>query len=1130
MKTSFWRRSFNSLRRTKPSGRLSRASRRRQSLCLEVLEDRVTLSLVPQMVLDINANTLGSNPNSIVAIGSTTYVIADDGVSGFELWKSDGTAAGTGLVKDINPGGASSVPSWRTNVNGTLFFAADDGTHGPELWKSDGTAAGTVLVKDIYPGSTGTWPAWLTNVNGSLFFTTNDVTYGRELWKSDGSAAGTVLVKDIYPGSGYSSGSEPSSLTNVNGSLFFTAADSTHGRELWKSNGTSAGTMLVKDLNPGSASSIPGWLTNANGTLFFTADDGTHGPELWKSDGTAAGTVLVKDIGAGASGSFPYWLTNVNGTLFFSADDGVHGYELWQSNGTAAGTVLVSDIDAGIGSTPGWLTNVNGTLMFVASDGRHGVELWKSNGTAAGTTLVKDIKTSAFGSDPRSLTDVNGTRFFVADDGVNGLELWKSNDTAAGTTLVKDIYPGSGRPYDYYGISSPNNLTNVNGTLFFSANDGVHGPELWKSDGTAAGTVLVKDINPGSTGSYARFLTNVNGKLFFSAIDGTGAFMLWRSDGTAAGTVKFSSLLGSPSNLTNANGTLFFTASDNSSGQELWKSDGTAAGTTLVKDIYPGTRVEYYYGYYGGRYSRIVVNSSNPTAVTNVNGTLFFTAEDGTNGRELWRSDGTAAGTVLVKDFNPGSTTSYAKYLTNVNGTLFFNANDGTHGPELWKSDGTAAGTVLVKDIYPASTGTWPAWLTNVNGSLFFTTNDVTHGPELWKSDGTVAGTVLVKDVVAGSSSSDPRYLTNVNGTLFFAADDGAGFRKLWQSDGSAPGTVLVTNLAPNWLTNANGMLFFSADDGVHGRELWKLVDGPTQGSLNVRGFPSTITAGVAGSFTVTAKNADGTTNTGYGGTVQFSSSDPQAVLPGNYTFTAADQGVHTFSATLKTAGSQSITTGDTVVPGCTGTQSGITVNAAAASRFTITGFPSPVTAGVAGSFTVAALDPYGNRATGYIGTVRFTSSDAKALLPRNYTFTAADAGMRTFIATLKTAGYRVLTATDTASAALSGAQGSILVTAAAASRLALSAPASVKANAVFSLTVTVVDAYGNIVTDYQGKVSFSSSDSTATLPKKYTFTAADSGVHTFTGLRLKKKGKQTITVTDTLDSSLKASVSIDVG
>jgi ELWxxDGT repeat protein len=380
-------------------------------------------------------------------------------------------------------------------------------------------------------------------------------------------------------------------------------------------------------------------------------------------------------------------------------------------------------------------------------------------------------------------------------------------------------------------------------------------------------------------------------------------------------------------------------------------------------------------------------------------------------------------------------------------------------------------------------------------------------------------------DIYPGINGASIGELTNLSGTVFFRADDGAHGPELWRSDGTVP----VANIPTGSLTGVNGTLFFSADDGAHGSELWTLVEDGTQATtLQVSGFPTTVTAGAAGSFTVTARNADGTTNTNYRGTVHFTSTDPQAVLPGDYTFTAADQGAHTFTATLRTAGSQSVTVRDTIIPGGDGTQTGITVNPATASRFTVAGFPSPVTAGAAGGFTVTAWDAYGNRATGYAGTVHFTSSDAQAVLPADYTFTAADAGAHTFTATLKTAGTQWLTAADAANGALAGSQ-SVTVNAAAASRLLVSAPASVKAGTQFSLTVTVVDAYGNVVTGYRGTLTFRSSDSTAELPKNYTFQATDRGTHTFGGMLLKKKGTQTITVTDTLGSSLTASVLIDV-
>src|SRR5262249_36847394 len=151
----------------------------------------------------------------------------------------------------------------------------------------------------------------------------------------------------------------------------------------------------------------------------------------------------------------------------------------------------------------------------------------------------------------------------------------------------------------------------------------------------------------------------------------TNGVQLWKTDGTEAGTVRVSALVGNPGNLTGVNCTLFFTEDDGVNGTELWKSDGTEAGTTLVKDIYPGSGSMYYGGGYGGWWN-YVPNSSNPGSLTNVNGTLFFTAADGTNGDELWKSDGTAAGTVLVKDILPGTGSGSPSQLANVNGTLFF--------------------------------------------------------------------------------------------------------------------------------------------------------------------------------------------------------------------------------------------------------------------------------------------------------------------------------------------------------------------------------------------------------------------------------------------------------------------------
>jgi len=166
---------------------------------------------------------------------------------------------------------------------------------------------------------------------------------------------------------------------------------------------------------------------------------------------------------------------------------------------------------------------------------------------------------------------------------------------------------------------------------------------------------------------------------------------------------------------------------------------------------------------------------------------------------------------------------------------------------------------------------------------------------------------------------------------------------------------------------------------------------------LVVSGLTTPRTAGTTGSIRVTAVDAYGNRIHGYLGTVHFTSSDPQAKLPADYTFTAADAGTHVFSVILKTAGTQSVSATDTLTASITGVQAGIVVTAAALSKLVVSGLSSPRTAGSWGSIRVTATDAYGNRIHGYLGTVHFSSSDTKAKLPANYTFTAADAGTHVF-------------------------------------------------------------------------------------------------------------------------------------
>ncbi|MFM7463986.1 MAG: ELWxxDGT repeat protein, partial [Cyanobium sp.] len=222
------------------------------------------------------------------------------------------------------------------------------------------------LVKDLTLGGSSFKPQDLTAVGNLLFFTADDGVSGRELWTSNGTTAATVRVKDIRVGKGDSLRDEDrNQLTAIGNTLYFVADDGVHGSELWKSDGTEAGTVLVKNINPGVKASNPRNFVRMGSTVYFTADDGVSGMELWKSDGTAAGTVQVKDINPGSTGSFPLDLTVIGNTLYFVAFTNTHGEELWKSDGTSAGTVLVKDIHFGsTGSEPKDRTVIGNTLYF----------------------------------------------------------------------------------------------------------------------------------------------------------------------------------------------------------------------------------------------------------------------------------------------------------------------------------------------------------------------------------------------------------------------------------------------------------------------------------------------------------------------------------------------------------------------------------------------------------------------------------------------------------------------------------------------------------------------------------------------------------------------------------------------
>lgn len=430
--------------------------------------------------------------------------------------------------------------------------------------------------------------------------------------------------------------------------------------------------------------------------------------------------------------------------------------------------------------------------------------------------LLADIRPGTQGSRPRELVQSTAGLFFTAEDGVSGRELWRSTGIGGGasTFRVKDLRPGAA-------TSNPRRLTVAGDKLFFTAEDGVHGRELWVSDGTEAGTVMVKDIWPGALGSAPDQLLAWGDVVFFAADDGVNGNELWVSDGTAEGTWLVEDLYpgddihtpglpgsSSPRRLTRAGSSLYFVANSGDT-VHVWRSRGFFGATPI----------------FSGPSNNFLLS------LTAVGSNLFFLVDNNEGEASLWRS---RSGPAEYLRFFPGL---YPHDLVELNRRLFFSAGAGAEelagdprGEELWGSDGTGWGTAVVRDILPGTLGSAPGSLVPMEGRLYFAADDGPRGRELWRSDGTGRSTTLVRELVPGAAGSSPQALAAISGLLFFSAETPGRGREPWVSDGTASGTVPMTEIAPGTASsNPQGFIrsgwnvFFTATEATHGEELWGL-------------------------------------------------------------------------------------------------------------------------------------------------------------------------------------------------------------------------------------------------------------------------------------------------------------------
>jgi ELWxxDGT repeat protein len=520
---------------------------------------------------------------------------------------------------------------------------------------------------------------------------------------------------------------------------------------------------------------------------------------------------------------------------------------------------LVLDINstpATDGSSPGWFMDWNGKAVFEAYDGIHGLELWISDGTAAGTRLLADIAAGALSSNPRLVSVWNGALYFFAYDGTSSHLMRMSAPDAAPEVLATALPPlrvMDGDDPEPVSCPAPNAVT-LGNKLLFTARTLEAGTELWSTDGTAAGTTMVANLNTTlnfnlrERGSQPCYLTVFRNRVYFSAStigDGRSEPVTpWSTDGTAAGTTPFGDFFDSTTFVV-YNNELYFRANANGTvGNQTWKTDGTPAGT---RPLVPATGST-------DRFDAIPLGTTNGKLILSL---PIFSDPLVPSGYKLWSSDGTTSPPVLLAN------TTLAGIAVTPDHVYFSNSPEGDEEP--WISDGTLAGTHRLADLDSAGSS-HPYRYFDFRGVVLITTNDST-GPHVWRTDGTESGTIQI-GTLPKQGSAYPRFSIGTFGmagqNFFFAAADDLHGDELYVVRNDAPVAVADTANAANGAAVTVNVLSNDADaDGALNASTTVIVQAPAHGSASVGGngaITYTPVAGYAGtdSFTYTVADNQG--------------------------------------------------------------------------------------------------------------------------------------------------------------------------------------------------------------------------------------------------------------------------------